>query len=100
MTTNRDKLIQMIDGVLANDSEWFQTYKFDLTEIQHFISSDEYLLLKQKGYYDEILKHFITLLGLRFAIFHDNLTDWYDKSDNKVIIQLDRWEELINGTSN
>lgn len=103
MMNSRKKIIQMVDKCLNNNDEWMKSYKFkNMTELQSYIKSDEYSLLKVKRYYDDILQSYIHLLGLRFALYHDdNLTDWYKSSDNQPIDeQLDKWEQLINGTSN
>jgi hypothetical protein len=96
----RDKIIKMIDVCLVDKNEYTQPYKFDLTELQSYIKSDEYSLLKAKRYYDDILKQFISILGLRFTLYNENLTGWYKSSDNQPVEELDRWEELINGTNN
>lgn len=97
----RDKIIKMINGCLTGGDEWMKSYKFkNMTELKSYINSEEHSLLRAKRYYDDILKNFITILGLRFAIYHDGLVDWYKTSKNEPIDELERWEKIINGTSN
>lgn len=98
MVYNMTPDLQQRDKVIEIISFNINSRNLDLESLHMFFNSDQYKIIKDGKFWDDILEKIILNLGLRFEMSLRNLEDWRvlsgNKNKNERLADLENWERI------